>query len=116
MVLRDLELGAIRVHILHHAAEAPFFGSWMVDELARHGYALSYGTLYPILHRLEEDGLLTREERTEGGRVRKYYTATARGRDDLARARRLVAELYSEVVDGAVVDREVVDGEKHEQS
>jgi len=40
MVLRDLELGAIRVHILHHAAEAPFFGSWMVDELARHGYTL----------------------------------------------------------------------------
>ncbi len=101
MVLRDLELGVIRVHILHHAAEAPFFGSWMVDELARHGYTLSYGTLYPILHRLEEDGLLTREERTEGGRVRKYYTATARGREDLARARLLVAELYREVEAGA---------------
>jgi len=53
------------------------------------------------LHRLEEDGLLTREDRTEGGRVRKYYTATARGRADLARARRLVAELYREVEAGA---------------
>jgi DNA-binding PadR family transcriptional regulator len=99
-VWRELELGAIRAHILHHAAQAPFYGMWMVQELARHGYTLSYGTLYPTLHRLEEEGLLRREERVEGGRVRKYYSATAAGRAALARARHLVEELYREVVAG----------------
>jgi len=100
MALRELELAAIRVHVLHHAARAAVYGSWMVEELHRHGYALSYGTLYPLLHRLEEDGLLAREERVEGGRVRKYYMATPRGREELARAERLIAELYREVVGG----------------
>ncbi len=100
MVWRDLELGAIRVHILHHAARAAIFGSWMVEELRRHGYVVSYGTLYPILHRLEGEGLLARAERVEGGRVRKYYTATARGREELARAERLIVELYREAVAG----------------
>jgi len=100
MVVRELELGAIRVHILYHAARAAIFGSWMVEELRRHGYTVSYGTLYPILHRLEEEGMLARAERVEGGHVRKYYTATARGREELARAERLIAELYREVVAG----------------
>src|SRR5664280_36073 len=99
-VWRELELGAIRVHVLHHAAEAPVYGTWMVDELARHGYALSYGTLCPMLHRLEAEGLLRRDERVEGGRVRKYYAATSQGFAALAQARRLVDELYREVVAG----------------
>lgn len=103
MVWRELELGAIRIHILHHASEAPVFGAWLIEELARHGYSLGYGTLYPLLHRLEEDGLLVREERVESGHVRKYYTATERGRAELARARRLIAELHGEVVAGADV-------------
>jgi DNA-binding PadR family transcriptional regulator len=70
----------------------------MVAELERHGYALSYGTLYPLLHRMEEDGLLAREERVEAGRVRKYYTTTERGRAELRRAQHLIRELYSEVI------------------
>nr|WP_243638265.1 PadR family transcriptional regulator [Rubrobacter taiwanensis] len=99
-MLRDLELGAVRVHILHHAARAPVYGSWMFEELRRHGYELSYGTLYPALHRMEEQGLLKREDRVEGGRVRKYYTATERGRAELERARRVIRELHREVVEG----------------
>jgi PadR family transcriptional regulator PadR len=75
-VLRDLELGAIRIHLLYHASRAPIYGSWMLEELRRHGYAISYGTLYPALHRMEEAGLLAREDLVEGGRVRKYYSAT----------------------------------------
>ena len=99
-LLRDLELGAIRVHIRHHAAHEPIYGVWMVEELARHGYTLSYGTLYSTLHRMEQEGLLAREDRLVRGRVRKYYTATEQGRRELARARRLVAELYQEVAAG----------------
>jgi PadR family transcriptional regulator, regulatory protein PadR len=99
-MFRDLELGAMRAHILHHASRAPVYGSWMLEELGRHGYALSYGTLYPALHRMEEGGLLEREDRVEGGRVKKYYTATERGLEELARVRRMIRELHHEVVEG----------------
>src|SRR4051812_27542959 len=71
LALRDFELGAIRIHILYHASRAPIYGSWMAEELERHGYKVSYGVLYPALHRMEEDELLVREDRVEGGRMRK---------------------------------------------
>ena len=45
----DLLSGLVRLHVLHHAAERPIYGQWMIDELARHGYRLSPGTLYPML-------------------------------------------------------------------
>lgn len=90
----------MRLHILHHASVAPVYGAWMLGELERHGYALSYGTLYPALHKMERDGLLAREERTEGGRVRKYYTATEAGVEELERAKRMISELHREVVEG----------------
>ncbi len=99
-MFRDLELGAMRAHILHHASWAPVYGSWMLEELERHGYALSYGTLYPALHRMEEEGLLAREDRVEGGRVRKYYSATEKGLTELERVRRMIRELHHEVVEG----------------
>jgi PadR family transcriptional regulator, regulatory protein PadR len=106
LALRDLELGAIRAHILHHASRTEIYGSWMAEELRRHGYSVSYGTLYPALHRMEEDGLLVREERVEGGRVRKYYAATERGLEQLEEARRMIRELYREVVEGEGPDPE----------
>jgi DNA-binding PadR family transcriptional regulator len=106
LTFRDLELGAIRAHVLHHASRAAVYGSWMAGELARHGYEVSYGTLYPMLHRMEEDGLLFREDRVEGGRVRKYYTATQRGLEELERARQMIRELYREVVEGEGPDPE----------
>ena len=45
MIDRTLYTGLIRLHILHHAAEGPIFGQAMIDELGRHGYRLSAGTL-----------------------------------------------------------------------
>ncbi len=96
-MLREILLGFVRVHVLHHAAEDPFYGAWMMEELAGHGYDVSPGTLYPILHRMEEDGYLESAERTEGGRVRRYYAATALGREALAEAREKAAELTREV-------------------
>lgn len=106
MVFRDLELGAMRAHILHHASRAPIYGSWMLDELERHGYSLSYGTLYPALHRMEQDNLLVREDRVEDGKVRKYYTATDKGVRELARVRRMIEELHREVAEGEGPDPE----------
>ena len=99
-MFRELELGAMRAHILHHASRAPVYGSWMLGELERHGYVLSYGTLYPALHKMEEEGLLSREVRVDNGRVRKYYTATKKGERELERVRDMIRELYREVVGG----------------
>ncbi|HEU5450533.1 MAG TPA: helix-turn-helix transcriptional regulator, partial [Terriglobales bacterium] len=50
---QDLYSGLIRLHILHHACHEPIFGLGMIEELARHGYKLSAGTMYPLLHGLE---------------------------------------------------------------
>jgi DNA-binding PadR family transcriptional regulator len=99
-VLRDFFLGFVRVHVLHHAAQAPIYGLAMLEELRRHGYALGPGTLYPLLHGLEAAGYLVREDRVVGGKVRKYYTATAAGRAALAELRGKIRELVEEVVEG----------------
>ena len=70
---RFLYAGLIRLHVLHHAANEPVYGLAMIEELARHGYKLSAGTLYPILHGLEERGLLTSVEERSGSAARRIY-------------------------------------------
>ncbi|WP_200411495.1 PadR family transcriptional regulator [Virgibacillus salexigens] len=98
-VLRKLFLGFIQIHILHHAAEHPIFGSWMLEELKEHGYSISAGTLYPILHSMEADGLLTKEEQNVEGKIRKYYTSTDKGLTVLKEARAKAYELFKEIKD-----------------
>ena len=53
---RDLLAGFVRLHVLHHAAEHEVYGLWMIEELARHGYRLRAGTLYPMLEAMEQRG------------------------------------------------------------
>jgi DNA-binding PadR family transcriptional regulator len=96
-MIRDFFLGFIKLHILHHAAEAPVFGLDLIRELGSHGYELSPGTLYPILHNLERDGYLTAEQKVVGGKVRKYYTATRKGKTALTEARAKARELLDEI-------------------
>ncbi|MEU6776980.1 PadR family transcriptional regulator [Streptomyces sp. NPDC046759] len=96
--MREFQRGAVRLHILHHAAEREIHGAWMTEELAHHGYRISPGTLYPTLHRLEADGLLVSEQRVVDGRARRVYTATQAGREALAEDRRALAELAREVL------------------
>jgi PadR family transcriptional regulator PadR len=98
-VFRDLMLGFVKVHVLHHAAGEAIYGSGISAELSRHGYRLSWGTLYPLLHSLEAEGLLDREERVVDGKVRKYYEITDRGRSALAEARRKALELVEEITE-----------------
>ncbi len=97
-LLRDIQLAFMRIHILHHAADHPIYGLWMRDELAEHGYDISVGTLYPILHQLEEHGYLTSEQQVHGGRRRRYYAATDAGNELLAQIRRSLAELTAEAL------------------
>ncbi len=97
-MLRDFFLGFIKVHILHHAAEGEVYGLALIDELRHHGYDVSAGTLYPVLHQLETDGYLARTDRVVNGKVRKYYVATPRGSAMLKSARKQIRELVDEVV------------------
>jgi DNA-binding PadR family transcriptional regulator len=97
-MIRGLFLGFIRVHILFHAAEGPVYGVALMAELARHGYQVGPGTLYPILHALEREGYLRREKQLVDGRVRKYYRVTPAGRRTLSRAQAQLAELVGEVL------------------
>ena len=98
-MLRDFFLGFIKIHIIHHAAQAPVYGLSLIEELRRHGYTLSPGTMYPILRSLTEAGYLVREERVVGGKVRKYYSITRTGRAALAASQRQIVELVQEVVE-----------------
>jgi len=99
MEYHDLLAGFVRLHILHHAAEGEIYGQWIIEELARHGYRLSPGTLYPMLQAMEARGYLASREEAEGrsGRPRRIYTATKAGKKALAVARKQLRELIGEV-------------------
>lgn len=97
-MVRRFFSGFVKIHILHHATEEPVYGLALIAELGRHGYALSAGTLYPLLHALEQDGYLRCRRRIIDGKVRKYYRATRAGRRALAAARRQITELVKEVL------------------
>jgi PadR family transcriptional regulator PadR len=95
---RDLYSGLIRLHVLHHAVEEPIFGLGMLEELARHGYRITPGTLYPILHGLEKKGYLRSTHQRNGKSLRKVYRATPLGKDALQAAKGKVRELFSELI------------------
>ncbi len=97
-MIRELELGFIKLHILYHASKEQVFGVGLMEELARHGYAIGPGTLYPTLNKLGKDGFLTCEARTVNHKQRKYYRITPAGMSLLNQMKQKIEELYSEVV------------------
>ena len=99
MLDREFFLGFIKIHILYHASKEPIFGVEIAEELARHGYSISPGTLYPVLHRLEKEGYLESSPKVVNGRVRKYYQATAEGKLVLEQSKKKIRELVAEVIE-----------------
>jgi PadR family transcriptional regulator, regulatory protein PadR len=97
-MIRDLELAFIKLHILYHAGKEEVFGVGLMDELARHGYEIGPGTLYPTLSKLEKGGFLTCEARTVDHKQRKYYRITPAGTALLDEMKEKIEELYEEVV------------------
>ena len=93
----ELLKGLIRLHILHHASKSGFYGQWMIHELARHGYTLSPGTLYPMLHGLERRGYLQSKIERSGRTFRRLYRATALGREANRTVKVQVRELIGEL-------------------
>jgi PadR family transcriptional regulator PadR len=98
---QELYTGLIRLHILHHAAHEPIFGLGIIEELARHGYKLSAGTVYPLLHGLERRGYLKSKEERVRKRARRLYRATTKGRRALEVAKVKVRELFGELFEDA---------------
>ena len=90
--------GFVRMHVLYHAVREPVFGVEMMEELARHGYEVGAGTMYPVLHQLEEAGYLTSYTEVVGGKQRKYYRATPAGAKALEEAKAKLRELVKEVL------------------
>lgn len=102
LLTREILLGFWKVHILHHAAENPVVGQWILTELRRHGYDISPGTLYPLLKRMERNGWLWCEVEPDAGpRGRRYYHLTPGGAAVLEILREAVSELHHEVIEGS---------------
>lgn len=97
--MREFWRGAVQLHVLHHAAEGEVHGAWLCEELAGHGHRISPGTLYPTLHRLEAEGLLTSRQEVIAGRRHRLYRASPAGRRALEDARRALRELADEVLE-----------------
>ena len=97
-ITRGVFLAFVRVHILHHAAEGPIFGLEMIEELRHHGYSMGPGTLYPILHSLENAGCLRSRQEVVNGKQRKNYVATAKGKRALVEVQKKIRELVREVL------------------
>ena len=97
MIDTELYAGLVRLHILYHASKEPVFGLGIMEELRHHGYNLSAGTLYPMLHSMEEKGFLRSKPRIVDGKTRRNYLITANGRAALSAAKEKVRELFGEL-------------------
>ena len=96
---REIYGGLIRIHILYHACQGSVFGLGMIEELQRHGYKLSAGTIYPLLHGLEKRGYLYSRQKRVGRSIRRIYQGTRAGRRALSEAREKVKELLGELLE-----------------
>jgi DNA-binding PadR family transcriptional regulator len=96
---RDLYSGMIRLHILHHAEQELIFGAGIAEALARHGYEISPGTMYPLLHGLEKRGYLCSSQERAGKSARRVYSITPSRRRALKKAKQRVRELFGELIE-----------------
>ena len=94
----DLFSGFIKLHVLHHASEHPIYGLWLIEELEEHGYRVSPGTLYPLLHSLEKTELLKSYNELYEGKIRRYYKITPDGRRQFKKAKLQLMELMREIM------------------
>ncbi len=85
-ISQELVKGTVLPVVLSLLKDGPRYGYEMVQLVnARTNGVLSWseGTLYPVLHRLEADGLVSAEWRQTQGRRRRYYSLTRGGRREL---------------------------------
>lgn len=96
-LIHNFLLGFIKLHILYHAQKEPIFGQAFKKELKRHGYDISFGTLYPIFHKLANKGYLKSKQENVNGKIRKYYSITKKGERILKQSKNKAKELFDEL-------------------
>lgn len=79
-LLQELRRGTIVLSVLSQLKE-PMYGYNLVSQLSESGMAVETNTLYPLLRRLESQGLLSSEWDVSEGKPRKYYVITDEGRE-----------------------------------
>lgn len=88
VINKSLLTGSTSMLILKLLEDKDMYGYMMIEELAKRSndtFSLKAGTLYPLLHSLEEQGLINSyEENADHARVRKYYRITKKGKKMLA--------------------------------
>ena len=97
---KSLISGSTTMLLLKLLEEKDMYGYEMIEvlrERSQNVFELKAGTLYPLLHNLEEKGLLTVYEREAGNKVRKYYSITMNGKKTLDE-KKGEWELYSKAV------------------
>jgi PadR family transcriptional regulator PadR len=99
IMIKSMLSGFVRLHILHHASLESIYGVEIIEELKRHGYRVGPGTIYPVLHQMEEDGFLIAEKVNVEGRIRIYYQITEKGRQVLSESKKWLRELVEEVLE-----------------
>lgn len=93
-VPKKMLLGFMQVHILIQAKKQPFFGLGLIEELKNLGYQISPGTIYPLLAKMETEGLLEKEIRLINGKNRHYYCITQEGSEVLDTAKSKAMDLF----------------------
>lgn len=83
--------GSLTMLLLKLLSEKDMYGYEMIETLrqkSQNVFELKAGTLYPLLHSMEEKGFLTVYEQAVLGKTRKYYSITEKGRGVLAKKER----------------------------
>lgn len=106
---KNLLSGSTTMLILKLLDDKDMYGYQMIDELSRRSddtFSLKAGTLYPLLHNLEEQEMVeSYEEGAEGNRIRKYYKITKKGKKLLTEQRNewhLYTKKINKVLEGGV--------------
>ncbi len=104
---RTLLSGSAAMLVLQLLAEGDMYGYRITEELSARSqnvFQMKSGTLYPLLHTLEQKGWVRAYQQTEGGRERRYYSITEGGRKALEEKRRewdVYTSAVAEIMGGA---------------
>ena len=99
---QDLRKGVLVLAVLSQLRTRQY-GYSLRQALAERGLPIEEGTLYPLLRRLEGQGLLASEWRIEDGPPRRYYTLSAQGAElyrDLTSAWGSLSSVMNNLLDG----------------
>ena len=107
---KSLMSGSLTMLILKLLSEKDMYGYEMIDTLRKRSqnvFELKAGTLYPLLHGLEDKGLLTVYEKEYTGKIRKYYSITKQGQKRLD-MKKEEWKVYSEAVSNVLCAGEYI--------